>query len=515
MPTRLLTQGYLAISAVIVLWDILMTGRIVHLRNRGAKRSFAAFTLITAFAGLLLAPALLVAVTAATTLWGRAIQTIAWVWPFTTLLFAIQALLSLGRGMVSPMFGIPVLAYNTVIAAVAITHYMNSRGLVPPDWLLVMSAAQASALGVVGGLDALWRGLWLQVPLISPAIPSRWRIGTVIRGILAGTVLGLLGFVAIGIPGAYETIESYKAYQRDQLQDRPEGDLDIGLKLFPDIRAGPPPVAIRNDVALVDTLNVDAIEVVVDPDGARGIALDSLARAIDQVRGDSTVLVVALGYPQNARELIRRAPREYMNNRIADVNRLARRLRPNHLIPAVDPYGRGSRELGSQPLPFWIEYFTRAADIAHHVNPNIRVGVSVSSYGTRDSALYAWASSRQSPIDIIGLTLMPGFDGALSLNTYMRIAQRWMRLSREGSKPHWVWSAGGIPIAHGEKSQELAIWGALCWASTQPAIKGFVVRESGDYDTLLGLRASTGRLRSATGVIDRAIKTIRGTTSGP
>jgi hypothetical protein len=59
---------------------------------------------------------------------------------------------------------------------------------------------------------------------------------------------------------------------------------------------------------------------------------------------------------------------------------------------------------------------------------------------------------------------------------------------------------------HGEKSQELALWGVLAWATSQPQIKGLVVNQAGDYDVLSGLRSANGRYRSAVGALIRAEK---------
>jgi len=138
------------------------------------------------------------------------------------------------------------------------------------------------------------------------------------------------------------------------------------------------------------------------------------------------------------------------------------------------------------------------------VNPRIRVAFTAASYGARDSTLFAWAASRGSPIDVVGFSLMPGFDGARSLDTHMRVAQRWMRALPARPKPAWVFAAGGYPLAHGEQNQELSVWGVLAWATTQPSIKGLIVVEAGDYDAVRGLRAPGGRLRSSVGAVRRA-----------
>ena len=111
----------------------------------------------------------------------------------------------------------------------------------------------------------------------------------------------------------------------------------------------------------------------------------------------------------------------YTTARLKDIDRIARRLKPDYLIPAVDPTGEGSRILGNQTPDYWIDYFTRAARLAHYIYPRIKVSVPMSSYGTRDSALYAWAARPGSPIDAVGFSLLAGFDGARSLDTACRV----------------------------------------------------------------------------------------------
>jgi hypothetical protein len=315
----------------------------------------------------------------------------------------------------------------------------------------------------------------------------------------------MTALVVVELPGAYSGIKSYAAHEKDQLQEHPDGDFRIGLKIFPDLRNGPPPLAITNDLALSDTLDVDALSVVIDPEAARGVALDSLARSIDQARSDSTLLIVALGYPKKGEQEIAQSREAYTVARLKDDDRIARRLKPDYLIPAVDPLEEGSRVLGEQTPQYWIDYFTRAARVAHYIYPRTKVAFPISSYGTRDSTVYAWAARRGSPIDVVGFSLMAGFDGARSLDTHLRVAQRWMR-QFPNPKEHWVFAAGGYPLVHGEENQKLAIWGVLAWATAEKAITGLVVYEGGDYYTMRGLRAAGGRLRPATAWILKAEK---------
>jgi hypothetical protein len=363
-------------------------------------------------------------------------------------------------------------------------------------------------LGTFFGTPALWNPIYIQVPIFAPSLPARWGFTRLARVALAGAAIAMTALVVVELPGAYAGIRSYAAHEHDQLQEHPEGDFRIGLKIFPDLRSGPPPLAIRYDLALADTLDVDAISVVIDPEAARGVALDSLARSIEQARADSTLLIVALGYPKKGEEEFKQSRETYTVARLKDIDRIARRLKPDYLIPAVDPLEEGTRILGEESPLYWIDYFTRASRVAHYIYPRIKVSVPISSYGTRDSTLYAWAARPGSPIDAVGFSLFAGFDGATSLDTHLRVAQRWMRQYPK-PKEHWVFAAGGYPLVHGEENQKQTIWGVLAWATAEVSIKGLVVYEGGDYNSVRGLRAAGGRLRPVTDAILLAEKGLR------
>ncbi len=137
----------------------------------------------------------------------------------------------------------------------------------------------------------------------------------------------------------------------------------------------------------------------------------------------------------------------------------------------------------------------------------MRIGVSASAYDRRDSTLYAWAAARGSPVDVVGFTLFPSRTGVRTLDAATHAADRWMRESNS-PKDHWVFAAGGFPEAHGEASQERALWSALAWATSRPSIKGLIVSEAGDYGTITGLRAPDGHLRRATFAVMTAMRGI-------
>ena len=505
---QLLATGYVVFSVAVILWDVLLAGRIAQL-----QRTPRGFQAITAFAGLLLAPAILIAISGASILYGRAIQPVSWLWPLTTILFTIQALYAVGRRLVTPLLGFPLLAYDGIIMIVAVAKYSISRGTQPPEFALALTAAQATMLRLFFSAPALWSPLYLQIPLFSPSLPARFRFTKLVRFVLAVSAIAMAALVCVELPSGFAAIHSYAAHRKDQLQEHPEGDFRIGLKIFPDLRNGPPPLAITSDLGLADTIGVDAIAIVIDPEAAKGVALDSIARTIEEARNDSTLLIVSLGYSKDADARFRQSRSAYTDERIRDVNRIARRLLPDYLIPAIDPYSEGTRIIGSQPPEYWIGYLTRAANLAHYVNPHIKVAVSASAYSARDSVLYAWAAGPTSNVDVVGFSLLAGFDGVTATDQYKRIAQRWMNQYADHPKEHWVFAAGGYPTVHGEPNQLLALKDVLSWATAQPAIKGLVVYEAGDYDASRGLRAPGGRLRSSVKEIIRDMKGLA--ESGP
>jgi hypothetical protein len=138
----------------------------------------------------------------------------------------------------------------------------------------------------------------------------------------------------------------------------------------------------------------------------------------------------------------------------------------------------------------------------------VRVGVAASAYTANDSALYAWAAAKGSPIDIVGFSLFPAPYVGGGIQTDTRTADRWMRATPP-VKDHWVFATGGYPLAYGERSQREAVWEVLAWATDHPSIKGTIVYEAGDYGQSRGLRAPNGRVRPVTIALMRAIQQLR------
>jgi hypothetical protein len=163
------------------------------------------------------------------------------------------------------------------------------------------------------------------------------------------------------------------------------------------------------------------------------------------------------------------------------------------------------------PLATWESYFARAAAVVKEVRPRTRVGLSAAAFDATDSSLFAWAAAPGSPVDIVGFSFYPTRLGARTLDASFRAADRWM-LARPPKKPLWVFGAGGFPLAHGEVSQDRALWAALSWATAHLEIRALVVTEVNDYGQAMGLRAPNGRFRRAATTVRKSIRALREST---
>ena len=101
--------------------------------------------------------------------------------------------------------------------------------------------------------------------MIAPAFPALRRATATFRLVLA---FAAGAWVIIFIPQLTPALEanSYRIHdpRTEKLQERPDGDFEIGLKLFPDL-TGPPPVRSAT-IKLADTLEVSVVSVVIVPE---------------------------------------------------------------------------------------------------------------------------------------------------------------------------------------------------------------------------------------------------------
>jgi hypothetical protein len=501
---ELLVPAFFAISALTVAWDVMVLGRIA--KNRQLPASFRG---VSSLGALLLVAALLILIASSTISTGRAVHGVLWLWPVTLLLLAIQSMYALVKRLVSPLVGVPIALLNVILFASAVARYLEFRGATLGLGALAIGASDANTLGLLLSTPALSSPLAVLIPMAAPAYQARFRISGFVRGMFASLAMAWVMLLLVQLPPAVAAVTSYERYANERLQERPQGNFRVGVRILPTLKGPPPALALRQDLEVQQTIDGEVMHVIFAPEGAKAAAIDSLARAIEHLRRDSVLLVVTLDYPENATEMIRDSTDRYIRNRMIEVDRIVRRLRPDYMLPAREPYGRGIRAIGRQPLEFWQEYYTRATAVTHRAFPAIKVGVSIGGLTPDDSALFVWAASEESPVNAVGFTLQPWFGGGRALEARLSTADRWINMVPDSRKEQWVWLAGGYPMAHGEESQERTIWRVLAWATAQPKMRGVIVGDAGDYSGETGLRAPGGRLRSAVGTVARAIRQLR------
>ncbi|MFN2397576.1 MAG: hypothetical protein ABR543_02865 [Gemmatimonadaceae bacterium] len=498
-----LTAGHIALTVLVLVWNLAISGRIA--RARGVPRALGG---MSAVAGLVIAPALFALLASGSVSAGRALHTLAWLWPATVLLIAAQSVYAAARNLAAPPIGVPIAAYNVVLSIISIARYALSRGDEIPQVLLWLVAADNGALGLAGATSAVLNQMIVHIPILAPISPPRRGPGTPLRGAVAGIAAVWLALIAVAFPGSALAVESYRRYADDRMQERPDGDFVIGIKILPRVDRVPPEFSLGSDLSLAESLGARALSVYLASGGVTRFALDSLAHALEQPRTNA-ILLAGLEVWQS-RDPSDSAVADMLESRVADVKRIADRLRPAYLIPAVEPLGTASRLKNTLPMDALQGYLHAAAAAARGVDERIKIMVHVSGIGTSDSALFAWAARAGSPVDAVSLSLYPWYNGAVALDERMATVDRWM-LAEHPAKEIWVLEAAGLPLSHGELSQERAIWGALAWATSRSAVKGFIIYQASDRDAPVGLRAPGGRVRNAALAIAPAARMLRET----
>ena len=497
--SELLPMAHLALSAVFLLWNVLLAGRITG--QRAVPPLLAG---LTAISGLLIVPAFLVLVASTSLITGRLVSTIGWIWPITATLIAAQAFYATARRLVTPVVGVPILIYDVLAAGSALASYLVSQGEVTSGPLLALAAASSGALATAGLGGAAISPLHAAVPLLSPAHPWRWRVIAGWRVAVALVAGAWAALILVELRRAPRILSGYAAFSSAELRLRSDDPFSVGLEILPTLDGPPLATSLRGDLELVGDGELGAVLVTIPRRGARTLALDSLRRSLEPFRRDSLLLVLGVA-PATARDEVE--PGEDDSGYLAGITRAVQRLAPDYLVVLEDASVPDARARGSS-LPRLREWRLRAlAAAVKAASPRTKVAVSVVP-GVRDSALYAWAASDDSPLDAVGFSLLADAGGGPRLAARMRRAESWM-LRAGSSKEHWVFRAGGLPAIHGDVAQEQALNGLLGWAMGRPEIRGVIVTHAGDYGSMRGLRAPTGRIRPAVATLFRAGKEAR------
>lgn len=500
-----LATAHLVLCALVLIWNLWVAGRAARVQGLPQALAF-----LSALGGLLLLPALVVLLVSTSLLTGAALFSVAWIWPATVALATAQAAYSLGRRRASVPVGVAIVAYDFVLTLIALAHWLDFVGAAPGTPLLTLLAADRSAIAISAQSMALVMPWFLYLPIFAPVTPGRPNGRMLVRGTMALLAAAWTVLIVLQVPSAARAVRSYDRYARQRLQEHPDSDFVVGVKVFPTLSDPPTPVSLSSDLGLADSIGAGALTIYFTPRGASATTLDSVEHVMDDVRG--TRRVIAALDLSDERPVLPAERESYLRERVANVERIARRLHPDFVVPVIDPNGAASRALGPIPVAMWEAYLRASSDAAHGDSTldsaAVRVLAHVGGFGAADSALYAWSASSASPVDAISISLYPWLSGAATLDARMRTANEWARAARS-SKPVWVLEAGAFPLAHGEESQARAMWGVLAWASSRAAIKGLIAYQASDYRVPVGLRTSAGRLRPAAAVLRRAASELQ------
>ena len=495
-----LPPAYLGLATAVLGWDVVTAGRIAQ-----SRQTPSGLALISGLAGLLIVPATLIGVATATSLGGTAALQVDWIWPAVAVLCAAQAMHALLQRRVNPFLGIPIVLYDVVVAAAESIRYAAAHGAGPNAAAIAVLAAERGALALAISPTALASPLFFLVPAIAPAVPPMGGLTAAARAGVAALASAWLVLWVAEYPVAYAAVHSYARHETDRLRMRPQGDFAIGLSLFPAIGPVPESAVLRGDIALADSLIVDAVAVVVTP-SASAVALDSVTRAVEQMRRDSTLLIVTLAGGDAPFPALRAAPPPQQRG-VDQLLRVVRRMHPDIVLVPVDARGASGPASATDAVAAWRDYLGRVARVARHDDVRLRIGLLLSHFDAVDSAMYAWAVAPTSPIDVVGISLVPSRRGAASTRANMAIVDRWM-LDQSPTREHWVFTAG-YPLVHGERNQARGVWAAIAWATDHRPVKGVIVASSGDYGETTGLRSPAGRVRLIAYAVTRAIRGLR------
>ena len=469
--------AFAAVTAILVAWNIATAGRAVRSPNPSR-----ALSVVSGLAGFLIAPALVVHAGAQSALTGRLLTPLSWMGPLVFALCTVQVAMAWWRRAAAPLVAVPLLALNVLQCLIATASVAGARWPVVPELLMLPVMAQAGLFARVFGPAAYASPLAIIVPVLAPTVPARSRATRTVRALLAAGAASAAALVAVAMPPAARDLATYRGFGEGRLTERGRGSFSTGLSILPELRGLPRAASLRDDLALADSLDVGALYVRVAPEGTTAAALDSLGRALDARRRDSTQLLVAI--EAGAR------------HSLVTAELVMHHLHPDFLVLA------GTRDRGG---------LATVAALAHRLRPAARVAVQLSAANEADSLLFQWATGIGSPVDAIVFSVRAADGGAQRVRSELSAAERWMR-NEDGAREHWL-LAVAAPLAQGEDAQQRVLLHALGWAAERTLVRGVVLGEAADYAQGTGLRTVDGRLRRAAGEVAAAIRTIDETTS--
>jgi hypothetical protein len=281
------------------------------------------------------------------------------------------------------------------------------------------------------------------------------------------------------------------------------GALAIGVRLFGDLTSAPSAAVARRDVALADSLGVTAVHVALSRADISNNALDSIARALAP-RRDSMTLIVTLRLTTDVPTENSSAERD----RLAALERITRRLRPDVLVPA-DRIGLDDSSDGARNVA---RHYERVTTLVRRTNRRIVVALGTDASRTADSLAVEWVLQGDAPVAAIALSVRG--DGAHPQRFLDALAamSRWASLGRPPPDT-WLLGVPSAPTITGERAQRHLVRYALAWATARPWVRGVIAGDASDVAGPVALRTARGRRRLALAEVAIALRLQRDATA--
>ena len=489
--------AFAILGAALVGWNLALGARVSALPNAGR-----AFRVLTGLCAFLFVPAFVIGLLTPTAPGARVLEQLAWLWPVVVVAVAAQALWALLGGRASVAVAFPIALFDLVVAWVAVARWLEGHGTLLPAWALAPGMAVSSTgVTVLGEGVFLWSAAVL-VPLLVPAAPARTRLSGAWRAFVATGCVVALVLVGSEVPGAYGALTAVDALGAGAMPERARTDFAVGMRLFGTLSAAPPASVARHDITLADSLGVTALHLELRPEGATTIALDSMARSI-AARRDSLVLVVTLDM-QDGGEQPLRGDDAWMRERIALIERVVTRLRPNVLLPAegVVPFS------GAGTARWWQSYYERVARSTRRIDRNIFIALATDAGSPADSALCDWVMQDGSPVDAIALSVRAHSDTPARFEGALSSLARWVSMAR-AVPAVWLIGVPASPAVAGEVAQQRLVRHALLWGASRVWVRGVIAGDASDALAGTGFRTPGGRSRRALTEVGAALRSLR------
>jgi hypothetical protein len=185
---------------------------------------------------------------------------------------------------------------------------------------------------------------------------------------------------------------------------------------------------------------------------------------------------------------------------VEGAERIARRLRPEVLLPFPEPDGEAPLMLGEGlPPERWRALFQEVGRRVGSVSPETRLGVRLAGIGDPSRAVFDALSAPPAVVAIAGPRLQPGSSALGGPALADAVLAAWGEWTGTLDEPPelWILAAGLSPIAYGESAQARLLEGCLARAAASPTIRGVLVEGWRDRGHTAGLLRPDGSERLA------------------